>query len=154
MKTETTNINSAMLEEYSTAGRMGRGRIFKTPAGARRVEVLWSDPSKHTIRVNSTEVDLKSAACQTLRQALDKACHRTGFLPLYEHEIIKGPKALVLVWHRPKKPESGYASIIKKGVGVLKFDLSRVSLEQMGCSTINEALRKVAFVTGAIRMKA
>jgi hypothetical protein len=140
-------------EEYSTSGRMGRGRILKTPKGARKVEVAWNDRTKRPIKVNSTEVDLKTSASSTLREALDKACHCTGFLPLYEHEEIKGPVALVLVWRRPGKPESGYASIIKRGTGVMKFDLSRVSLEKMECATVNEALRKIAFVTGAVRTK-
>jgi hypothetical protein len=140
--------------EYQTSGVYGYGRIIN-PDGqatrARQIEIIWK--GKPPLFATSLQVDMKSLKCTSLSQAVDKACHNLGFLPVLKHEDIKGPNALVSLYYGNPNKTQGYATISKKNMRPLKFSLGRIDLEKMVCKTPYEALKKVAFVTGQIKLK-
>jgi len=139
-----------MTTEYETHGKLGTGKILKKENGSRTVS-LHFHCGKH-IEADSHLVDLQLTQCTGLKEAVNKACHALGFLPLFTLENIQGPKALVAHYKRPGKPGEGYATIVKKGIKPLRFALSRIDLTKMGATTPEEALRKTAFQTGTIRL--
>lgn len=138
-------------ENYETRGKLGKGEIVRMPDGSRQVRIeFWNGAG---VCAESQRVDLQEAKAKTLKEAVDKACHKLGFLPLFEKVEFNGPKALVNCYRRPTDPSSGWASIIKRGKPALKFALGRIDLYAMRALTIEDALRKVAFDTGAIRIQ-
>lgn len=137
--------------EYQTHGRFAHGEILRMPDGSRHVRLKLHDG--RCVTAESQKVDLKAANASTLKEALDKACHKLGFLPLFEKIEIRGPLALVNCYRRPADPSFGWANIIKRGVPPLKFALSRIDLEAMCANNVEDALRKVAFDTGTIKIQ-
>lgn len=138
-----------MQTEYETRGKLGLATINKHPNGLREVSIHFWASNKNVV-AESQRVDLEAIGCKTLRDAVDKACHRLGYLPLFEKLVIKGTHALVNCYRRPENHASGYATVIKKGIPHMKFSLSRINLKVMKSDTVEEALRKVAFETGAV----
>jgi hypothetical protein len=145
--TYTSNDNKVEIE-YETMGTKGVGKILKSPSGQRTVEVKWHKNGK--LQVESTRVDLEKAKSTSLRTALDKACHVTGFLPLFHYEQIKGPKALINMFYRVPENNEGYATIVKKGKKTLRFSLDRLDLNKMECTSARDALKKAAYSTGSV----
>jgi hypothetical protein len=140
--------------EYQTSGKYGYGRVVRSdgkPTGIRQVEIIWK--GKPPLFATSLQVDIKALNCTTLPQAVNKACHNLGFLPVLKHEEIKGPNALVSLYYGNPNKSQGYATISKKNMRSLKFSLGRIDLEKMMCKTPYEALKKVAFSTGQIKLK-
>lgn len=149
MSTATKDNVNQDIVEYQTWGKFGNGKISITSLGIRQVEILWK--GKPPLFAPSTQIDLESAKTKSMKEALDKACHHTGFLPTLRQEIINGPKALVHAYYRPNFTE-GYATVTKQGNKALRFSLNRINLETMKCTSPREALKKVAFVTGSIKL--
>jgi hypothetical protein len=143
------NKNTHHNIEYQTNGPFGSGRIITQPTGVRQVEILWR--GKPPLFLPSSRIDLQSAKASSLKDALNKACHNLGYLPTFNYKELKGPKALVCSFTRPDN-NTGYACISKQGQKSIRFSLERIDLEAMHCSCPQEALQKVAFVTGTIKL--
>jgi hypothetical protein len=147
----TQTDNQTRQETQETRGKWGRGSIWREPNGKRVAAIEFHNGT--TVRSESQRVDLKRAGCKTLWEAVQKACHATGWLPLFEKQEIKGTKALVNWYRRPSAPNQGWANVIKRGIPALKFEVERIDLQAMKAQTIGEALRKTAFQTGTIELK-
>jgi hypothetical protein len=142
------NPENTDKEKYETRGKFGQGTIERLPDGSRQVRIeFWNG---RAIAAESQRVDLEEAKAESLQEAVEKACHAVGFLPLFEKIVISGPKALVNCYRRPSNPSQGWASVIKRGTTPIRFALSRIDLFAMKSQTIEEALRKVAFDSGKI----
>lgn len=148
---ENTLKPTNTTDKFETKGKHGHGEIQRMPNGSRQVRIeFWNGK---TVTAESQRVDLKAAKAASLQEAVEKACHKLGFLPLFEKLVIKGTLALVNCYRRPTEPEIGWATIIKRGTPPMKFYLSRIDLFAMKSITAEEALRKVAFNTGAIKIQ-
>jgi hypothetical protein len=134
--------------EYQTNGKFGHGKIVVNQDGARQVEVYWR--GKPPLFTQSSNVDLKYAKCNSLPKALEKACHSLGYLPTFSCRMIKGPKALVMMYSRGDQGLEGYATLSKPNQKTLRFSLDRINTPMMQCKTPEQALRKAAFVSGKI----
>lgn len=146
MNNKPSNINI----EYQTSGKFGNGKIILNPKGARQVEMVWK--GKPPFFTTSAHVDLESLKCKNLKDGVHKACHFLGFLPCFQTETIKGPKALVTAYYQDSNKKGGYASITKSGSKSLRFSLDRIDLNKMQCQCPHEALKKTAFITGSIKL--
>lgn len=135
-------------DTYQTSGKFGRGEITRLANGCRQVQITFWNGTE--IEAESQRVDLQTAKARNLEEAVSKACHALGFLPLFEKIVINGTQALINCYRRPNRPETGWANIIKRGVKPNKFSLERIDLVAMKATTISEALHKVAFDTGII----
>jgi hypothetical protein len=144
-------MNENMKQEYFTKGKHGTGYIILEPDGKRIAMIEWKN--KTTTKVESNQVDLEYNKSQSLKDSIYYACHKTNILHIFQKRIIKGPKALINIFYRPKDEYKGYAILTKKGTNPLRFSLERLDLQKMQEKTPLAALQKVAFASGKISLK-
>jgi hypothetical protein len=148
-----TPVDTTDYVETFEQGTYGTGAIKRMVNGERILEFLNLN-TNGVIQTPSQEVDLNG---ETLEETLRQACQLGTPIPTFLVTDIKGPKAFVKVFESKSPSSSGksrsYATIIKLGVRPLKFSLNRIDLETMKSESIHDALKKVAFVTGSIKLK-
>jgi hypothetical protein len=137
--------------EFQTIGKYGLAKVRDIPNRPRQVEILWRN--KPALFTSSDQVDIKSMGCNELYQALEKACHKLGFLTTFKKKVFKGPKALVTAYFGSTPESPGYATLIKPRSKSLRFSLNRVDLKKMKSNSLTDALKKVAFLYGSVCLK-
>lgn len=135
---------------HTTAGKLAKAIIVENEDKSRVAHITFT--SGKGLHVATDRINLRAMKAENAAEALDKVCHGTGRISLYEVSEVNGSKALTRCYSSTHKgQESGYGVFVKRGKKALTFALSRVDLAAMKAENAADALRKAAF-TGRIAL--
>jgi hypothetical protein len=145
-KNKQTVVNSNI--EHAVKGKKGNALLIRKENGDRIALIKLS--SGKNLTVTGDRINLRAMKSESVADALNKVCHGTGRISLYDVETFHGPKAVTTIYSsQDDSGETGYGLFLKRGKKALTFALNRLDLEAMNVHTVTEAARKATY-TGRI----
>lgn len=136
--------------EHSVSGKKAHAILIRKKSGQSIVAITLKSGKK--ITASGDRINLRAMKARSIAQALNRACHGTGRISLYDVERYEGSKAsTVLYSSQDDSGETGYGLFLKRGKKALSFALHRLDLEAMKSDTASEAAQKAAY-TGRIAL--
>jgi len=149
-KTNQTTAISNSKVEHSVKGKKASALLIRKDNGNRIALVNMNSGGKLTVA--GDRINLRAMKVQSIAQALDKVCHGTGRISLYEVETYHGPQGSTKLYSsQDDNGETGYGLFLKRGKKALSFALNRLDLGAMKVNTASEAAQKATF-TGRIAL--